>query len=127
MTTILNPDLIRDAVEYFTEFRKGVSRKTILNKNSEAETEYREHLAVADIAARHLGQFDKSDLEVISAASFLVDDVVSGDAQDRVWLHSYLSGQPNVIEYQVQLKSVNAAINVLTGYEQVMDTLKIWE
>ncbi len=128
MIAIINPDEIRQAVDYFTEFRKGISRKTMLEKNSEDDVLYRGHLTIADLASRQLSQFSEADLEVISAnGTHLVEDVISGDAQDRVGLQYIAFNRPEVLEYQVQLESVNAAINVLTGYEQVMDALDLWE
>lgn len=128
MTVIINLDLIKDAEEYFAQFRQVISRKTILESGSEVEVEYREHLTIADIAARQLQQFTESDLETISNGGFfLVGDVIKGDAQNTVWLYGYLTSQPEVIEYQVQLDFVNAAINVLTGYEQIMRALRIFE
>jgi len=125
MAIIINLDLIQDAAEYFAQFRQNISRRTMLEKGSEVEVEYRENLT---IAARQLQQFSGSDLEVISASGFfLIDNVVRGDAQERVWLHGYLTDQSEVIKYQVQLESINAAINVLTGYEQIMRALRIFE
>jgi len=125
---VINPDKLKSAVEYFTELRKEISRRTMFERGSETDVEYRKHLAITDLAARQLDQFTEADLEVICAnGTHLVEDVISGEAQENVGLQYIALNQPETVEYQVQLPSINSSINVLTGYEQVMDALDIWE
>ena len=125
---VINPDKLKSAVEYFTALRKEISRRTMLERDSREDLDYRVNLTIVDLAARQLDRFNRGDLRVICACgTHLVDDVISGEAQQNVGLQYILLCRPEVIRYQVQLESINANINVLTSYEQVMDALDLWE
>jgi hypothetical protein len=121
-------DQISESIDYFTQLKKRVSKKSMVYKGSGNDIEYRTHLIIAELAARQLDKFHETDLEVISAnGAHLVEDVINNESQQNVGLQYIIFNKPEVVEYQVKLDSVNAAINVLTDYEQVMTALKIWK